>query len=82
MTEEQVDQVVETLCEQLQTAIRLKGTQPETPRPNLKDLGFDPASVRTTLLTGLRAADATVTCPHLSRGPEDDEDDQWWWHFP
>jgi len=33
------------------------------------------------LLTGLRAADATVTCPHLSRGPEDDEDDQWWWHF-
>jgi hypothetical protein len=33
MTEEQVDRVVETLCEQLQAAIRLKGTQPEPPRP-------------------------------------------------
>ena len=81
MTEEQIDRVVETPCEQLQTAIRLKGTQPEVPPSNLRDLGFDPASVRTALLTGLRAADVTVTYPHLSRGPEDAEDDEWWWHI-
>ena len=81
MTEEQVDRVVETLCEQLQAAIRLKGTQPEVPPPNVKDLGFDSAYVKTGLLTGLRAAGIAVTYPHLSTGPEHDEDDQWWWHI-
>ena len=61
--------------------IRLKGTQPEVPPPNVKDLGFDSAYVKTGLLTGLRAAGIAVTYPHLSTGPEHDEDDQWWWHI-
>jgi hypothetical protein len=65
MTEEQVDRVVETLCEQLQAAIRLKGTQPEVPPPNVKDLGFDSAYVKTGLLTGLRAAGASRSLTHI-----------------
>ena len=81
MTDEQVNRIVETLCEQLQAAIRLKGTQPEGPPANVKDLGFDASSVKTGLLTGLRVAGIAVTYPHLSTGPEDNEDDQWWWHI-
>jgi hypothetical protein len=43
-------------------AIRLKGTQSEVFPPN-KDLGFDPASVRTALLTGFRLAGITIHHP-------------------
>jgi hypothetical protein len=47
MTDEQVNRIVDHLCQQLHVAIRLKGTQSEVFPPNIKDLGFDPASLRT-----------------------------------
>jgi len=45
MTDEQLKHVVEHLCEHLHFA---------------KEIGFDSASVRTVLLTGLRAAGVTI----------------------
>jgi hypothetical protein len=45
MTDEQVDRIVEHLCQHLNLAMRLKGT--EAHPPEAKDIGFDPASVRT-----------------------------------
>jgi len=54
MTDEQVNRIVEHLREQLHLAVRLKGT--EAFPPNAKDIGFDRATVRTVLLTGLRLA--------------------------
>ena len=53
MTDDQVNRIVEHLCQHLHVAIRLKGTQPEVRPPNLKDLDLNPASVKTVLLTGL-----------------------------
>ena len=50
MTDDQVNLVVQHLCEQLHLALRLKDS--EAHPPNAKDIGFDPASVRTVLLTG------------------------------
>jgi hypothetical protein len=47
MTDEQVNRIVDHLCQQLHVAIRLKGAQSEVFPPNIKDLGFDPASLRT-----------------------------------
>jgi hypothetical protein len=44
MTDEQVDRIVEHLCQHLNLAMRLKGT--EAHPPEAKDIGFDP-SVRT-----------------------------------
>ena len=58
MTDDQVNLVVQHLCEQLHLALRLKGS--EAHPPNAKDIGFDPASVRTVLLTGLRSAGVTI----------------------
>jgi hypothetical protein len=58
MTEEQVNRTVRHLCEQLHVAVRLKGT--EALPPNARDIGFDTASVKTVLLSGLRLAGATV----------------------
>ena len=58
MTDEQLKHVVEHLCEHLHLAIRLKGS--EAHPPNAKEIGFDSASVRTVLLTGLRAAGVTI----------------------
>ena len=58
MTNDQVNLVVQYLCEQLHLALRLKGS--EAHPPNAKDIGFDPASVRTVLLTGLRSAGAAI----------------------
>ena len=58
MTDEQLKHIVEHLCEHLHLAIRLKGS--EAHPPNAKELGFDSASVRTVLLTGLRAAGVTI----------------------
>ena len=58
MTEEQVNRAVQHLCEQLHVAVRLKGT--EALPPPARDIGFDTASVRTVLLTGLRLAGVTV----------------------
>ena len=58
MTDEQLKHIVEHLCEHLHLAIRLKGS--EAHPPNAKELGFDSASARTVLLTGLRAAGVTI----------------------
>jgi hypothetical protein len=58
MTDDQVNRVVQHLCEQLHLALRLKDS--EAHPPNAKDIGFDPASVRTVLLTGLRSARVTI----------------------
>jgi hypothetical protein len=60
MTDDQVNRIVEHLCQHIHVAIRLKGAQPEVRPPNLKDLGFDPASVKTVLVTGLHAAGIAV----------------------
>jgi len=68
MTDEQVNRVVEHLCEQLHVTIRLKGT--EARPPNLKDLGFDPASVRNVLLTGFKAAGVTISHAEPETGEE------------
>ncbi len=61
ITQRQVDKAVADLCIQLQAAIREKGT--EEPPPNLKDLGFDKASVETALKIGLHSAGIWVTPP-------------------
>ena len=61
MTEEQVNRAVQHLCEQLHVAVRLKGT--EALPPNARDIGFDTASVKTVLLSGLRLAGVTVQNP-------------------
>jgi hypothetical protein len=58
MTDDQVNLVVQHLCEHLHLALRLKGS--EAHPPNAKDIGFDPAAVRTVLLTCLRSAGVTM----------------------
>lgn len=58
MTEEQVNRAVQHLCDQLHVAVRLKGT--EALPPNARDIGFDKASVKTVLLSGLRLAGVAV----------------------
>ena len=58
MSDDQVNLVVQHLCEQLHLALRLKDS--EAHPPNAKDIGFDPASVRTVLLTGSRLAGVTI----------------------
>src|SRR5580765_4504341 len=58
MTDDQVNLVVQHLCEQLHLALRLKDS--EAHPPNAKDIGFDPASVSTVLRTGLRSAGVTI----------------------
>ncbi|MET4520273.1 hypothetical protein [Bradyrhizobium sp. I1.7.5] len=58
MTDDQVNLVVRHLCESLHLTLRLKGS--EAHPPNAKDIAFDPASVRTVLLTGLRSAGFTI----------------------
>ena len=58
MTDDQVNLVVKHLCEQLHLALRLKNS--EAHPPNAKEIGFDPASVSTVLLTGLRSAGVTI----------------------
>ena len=68
MTDGQVDRIVEHLCHQLHLAIRLKDS--EAHPPNAKDIGFDPASVRTVLLTGLRSA--AVTIHHEATGASEE----------
>jgi hypothetical protein len=71
MTDEQVNRIVQHLCEQLHIAIRLKGT--EVHPPNAKELGFDSASVRTVLLASLNLAGVT----HQSRQEETGEEQPW-----
>jgi hypothetical protein len=60
MTDDQVNRIVEHICQHLHVAIQLKGPQSEVHPPNLKDLAFDRARVRSVLLTGLHWAGVTV----------------------
>jgi hypothetical protein len=71
MTDQQVDRVVEHLCEQLRLALRLKGT--EAFPPNAKELGFDSARVRTVLLTGLHLAGITIS----NAAPKTNQEPPW-----
>jgi len=68
MTDDQVNLVVQHLCEQLHLALQLKDS--EAHPPNAKDIVFDPASVRTILLTGLRSA--AVTIHHEATGASEE----------
>ena len=68
MTDEQVNRIVEHLREQLHLAVRLKGT--EAFPPNAKDLGFDRATVRTVLLSGLRLAGVSIQQAAQEAGDE------------
>jgi hypothetical protein len=61
MTDDQVNRIVERLCQQLHLAIRLKGT--EVFPPNVKEIGFDSGTVRTVFLTGLNLAGVTIQHP-------------------
>jgi hypothetical protein len=76
MTDDQVNRIVEHLCQHIHVAIRLKGAQLEVRPPNLKDLGFDPTSVRTVLLTGLHWAGVTVA-DHTLNETESGEEPPW-----
>ncbi|WP_036049860.1 hypothetical protein [Bradyrhizobium sp. Tv2a-2] len=60
MTDDQVNRIVEHLCQHLHVAIRLNGAQADIHPPNLRDLGFDPASVKTVLSAGLHWAGVTI----------------------
>ncbi|WFU22785.1 hypothetical protein QA649_32555 [Bradyrhizobium sp. CB1717] len=68
MTDDQVNLVVRHLCEQLHLALRLK--ESEAHPPNARDIGFDPASVRTVLLAGLRSAGVTINHEAVAAGEE------------
>ena len=70
MTDDQDNRIVEHLCEQLHVTIRLKGAQSEVFPPNV---GFDPAFVRTVLLTGLQVAGVMI---HRA-APETSEEPPW-----
>ena len=61
MTEEQVDRIVENLCVHLRHAIRVTGT--EAFPSNLRELGFDAASVKTALKNRTACCGITVTPP-------------------
>jgi hypothetical protein len=64
MTDEQVNRIVQHLCEQLHIAIRLKGPE---------ELGFDSVTVRTVLLTSLNLAGIT----HQPRQEDTSEEPPW-----
>jgi len=68
---DQVNRIAEHLCEQLHVTIRLKDAQSEVFPPNVKDLGFDPTSVRTVLLIGLQVAGVMIhhAAPETSEEP-------------
>jgi hypothetical protein len=68
MTDEQVNRTVQHLCQQLHVAVRLKGTGAHP--PNARDLGFDTASVKTVLLSGLRLAGITMNDARQQIGEE------------
>ncbi len=71
LTDDQVNRIAEHLCEQLHVTIRLKDAQSEVFPPNVKDLGFDPTSVRTVLLIGLQVAGVMIhhAAPETSEEP-------------
>ena len=69
MTDDQVNRIVQHLCQQLHLAIRLKGS--EAHPPNAKDIGFDSASVNTVLRTGLKLVGVTVVDQSLVKTGEE-----------
>ena len=71
MTDEQINRIVQHLCEHLHLAVRLKGS--EVFPPNVKELGFDSATVRTVVLTSLKVAGVT----HQLRQDEISEEPPW-----
>lgn len=71
MTDEQVNRIVQHLCEQLHLAVRLKGT--EVFPPNAKELGFNSATVRTVLQMSLNLAGV----PHQPRQEELSDELPW-----
>jgi hypothetical protein len=71
MTDEQVNRIIQHLCEHLHLAMRLKGT--EVFPPNVKELGFDLAAVRTVFLTSLNLAGVT----HQPLQEEPNEEPPW-----
>jgi hypothetical protein len=58
MTDDQINRIVQHLCQQFHLTIRLKGS--EAHPPNAKDIGFDSASVNTVFRTGLKVAGVAV----------------------
>jgi hypothetical protein len=64
MTDDQVNRIVQHLCQQLHLAIRLKGSQAHP--PNAKDIGFDSASVNNVLRTGFKLAGVAVADQSLT----------------
>jgi hypothetical protein len=64
MTDDQINRIVQHLCQQLHLTIRLKGS--EAHPPNAKDIGFDSASVNAVLRTGLKLAGVTVVNQSLT----------------
>jgi hypothetical protein len=70
MTDDQINRIVQHLCQQLHLTIRLKGS--EAHPPNAKDIGFDSASVNTVLRSGLKLAGVTVvdqSLTHIDQEP-------------
>ena len=63
MTDDQVNRIVEHLCQQLHLAIRLKGS--EAHPANAKDIGFDPASVNAILRTSLKLEGIAIIDPPI-----------------
>jgi hypothetical protein len=64
MTDDQINRIVQHLCQQLHLTIRLKGS--EAHPPNAKDIEFDSASVNAVLRTGLKLAGVTVVNQSLT----------------
>jgi len=62
MTDDQVNLVVQHLCEQLHLALRLKDS--EAHPPNAKDIGFDPALCKNCIADRV----AFGGCHHPPRG--------------
>jgi len=69
MTDDQVNRIVQHLCQQLHLTIRLKGSAAHP--PNAKDIGFDSASVNTVLRASLRLAGVTVVDQSLTKTGEE-----------
>jgi hypothetical protein len=64
MTDDQINRIVQHLCQQLHLTIRLKGS--EAHPANAKDIRFDSASVNAVLRTGLKLAGVTVVNQSLT----------------
>jgi hypothetical protein len=68
MTDDQVNSIVQHLCQHLHLTIRLKGSKAHP--PNAKDIGFDGAAVNTVLRTALKLAGISIYSITESNGDE------------